>query len=191
MGSRIIGIVCTRAGSKRLKHKNRLTINGIPLGVRAVKELQKCVENVVHLTDIEDFLSMEESIERPSHLNDGHIPLQDVVLWYLRTYVEGVKAYKTVILLMATNPWITSHDIDKGLSTFNNNPHAHGFNIIRSYNAQTSEENGLYIFDIDYALSNDYNYDVHTGMVIAPGLEIHNKKEYDIAKKTLETVLAD
>lgn len=179
----IIGIVCTRAGSKRLKNKNRLKINDKPLAIRAVEQLTTLGIDTVHLTDIEEFLSREESIERPEHLNDGHVPLQDVVVWYLREYVENVKDYKTVILLMATNPWITYHDIEKAYMTYDSIGHN---TILRSYNAQTGKENGLYIFGIDYVLSNDYHYDVHSGCCICQGIEIHNRKDYNIAKKTLE-----
>jgi hypothetical protein len=151
-----------------------------------VEVLKRCGIKTFHLTDIEEFLKTEEAVPRPEHLNDGHVPLQDVVLWYLRTYIEGIRDYQTVVLLMATNPWITSHDVDKAYSTYRSCPHSHGFSIVRSYNAQTAEENGLYIMDIDYILSNSFSYDVYTGMTIAPGIEIHTKKEYDIAKKSLE-----
>jgi len=150
-----------------------------------VDVLKQCVRDVVHLTDIEDFLKEEGSIERPEHLNDGHVPLQDVVLWYLRNYVDGVKDYNTVVLLMPTNPWITPHDVEKAILTYSMSK----FNVLRSYNANTGEENGLYILDIDYALSNDYSYDVYTGAVFCPGIEIHTKKDYNIAKESLEDII--
>jgi len=177
-----IGIVCSRGGSKRLKGKNRKTINGKPLALRAVEVLKQCVRDVIHLTDIEEFLSEKESMKRPEHLNDGHVPLQDVVLWYLKNYVDGKKDYKNVVLLMPTNPWITPHDVEKAILNYGMSK----FSVLRSYNAQTSEENGLYIMDIDYILSNDFAYDVHTGAVICPGNEIHTEKDYNIAKRSLE-----
>ena len=180
--SRIIGIVCSRAGSTRLKNKNRLTINNRPLALRAVEVLKSCVRDVIHLTDIEEFSKEKESHGRPEHLNDGHVPLQDVVLWYLRNYVDGVKNYDTVVLLMPTNPWITPHDVEKAILTYDMSK----FTVLRSYNSCTGEENGLYIMDIDYILSNDYSYDVHSGAVFCPGIEIHTKKDYNIAKENLE-----
>jgi hypothetical protein len=39
---------------------------------------------------------------------------------------------------------------------------------------------------INYVLSNDYAYDVHTGAIICPGIEIHTKKDYEIARRSLE-----
>jgi CMP-N-acetylneuraminic acid synthetase len=177
-----LGIVCSRGGSKRLKGKNRKIINGKPLALRAVEVLKHCVRDVIHLTDIEEFLKEKESMKRPEHLNDGHVPLQDVVLWYLKNHVDGKKDYSSVVLLMPTNPWITPHDVEKAVLNYNMSK----FSILRSYNAQTSEENGLYIMDINYILSNDYSYDVHTGAVICPGLEIHTEKDYEIAKRSLE-----
>jgi len=179
---RCLGIVCSRAGSTRLKNKNKLKINKKAMALRAVEVLKHCVRDVVHLTDIEEFLSEETSKERPEYLNDGHVPLQDVVLWYLKNYVDGVKDYKTVVLLMPTNPWITPHDVEKAILIYGMSK----FSVLRSYNAQTSEENGLYIMDIDYILSNDYSYDVHSGAVICPGIEIHTKKDFNIAKESLE-----
>jgi CMP-N-acetylneuraminic acid synthetase len=182
MGENCLGIVCSRGGSKRLKGKNRLTINGRSLALRAVEVLKQCVRDVVHLTDIEEFLNEKESMKRPEFLNDGHVPLQDVVLWYLKNYVDGKKDYKSVVLLMPTNPWITPHDVEKAIINYGMSK----FSVLRSYNAQTSEENGLYIMDIDYVLSNDYSYDVHTGAIICPGVEIHTQKDYEIARSSLE-----
>ena len=178
-----IGIVCSRAGSKRLKHKNRLIINGKSLAIRAVEQLKAIGLDTVHLTDIEEFLCEENAIRRPENLNDGHVPLQDVVVWYLREKVEGIKNYKTVVLLMATNPWITYHDIEKALMTYLAGDQK---TILRSYNASTGEENGLYIMDVDYVLSNDYHYDVHTRAIFAPGMEIHTAKDFKIARESLE-----
>ena len=182
MDKGVIGIICTRSGSRRLKGKNGLTINGQSLARRAAGELRKCIKDVVHLTDMEEFLSDPGSIKRPSWLNHGAVPLQDVVFWYLDG-LEDKKKYDTVCLLMVTNPWITSHDIEKAITRYRETKS----NILRSYNTLTGEENGLYIFDIDYVLANEYVYDVHTSMVIVPGIEIHTEKEYNIAKKTFES----
>jgi CMP-N-acetylneuraminic acid synthetase len=179
---RNLGIVCSRGGSLRLKKKNRLPINGKSMALRAVEVLETCVRDVVHLTDIEEFLSEKNSVERPDHLNDGHVPLQDVVLWYLKNHVDGKKDYSSVVLLMPTNPWITPHDVEKAILKYGMSK----FSVLRSYNAQTSEENGLYIMGINYVLSNDYAYDVHTGAIICPGIEIHTQKDYEIAKRSLE-----
>ena len=155
MDKECLGIVCSRSGSKRLEGKNQLPINGRPLALKAFDVLSTCIKNVVHLTDIEEFLKEKDSISRPEHLNRDDTPLPDVVLWYLRK-ISGEKDYNTVILLMPTNPWITPHDVEKAISIY-----VHGkFRMLRSYSPLTYAENGLYIMDVDYMLSNAFVYDV-------------------------------
>lgn len=144
--------------------------------------LKKHVDFVAHLTDIEQWWDQENTYSRPEYLNYGNVPVQDVVRWFLFEHIEGKKDFETVVMLFPTNPFITPHDVEKALNLYNNGD----FNIIRSYNALTGGENGLYIYDIDYFLSNDYRYDVFTGAIILPGIEIHTKSDYLAAKKALE-----
>ena len=119
-------------------------------------------------------------MKRPERLNYDNVPLQDVIKWYCRLYGWGYA--DTVVVLMPTNPWIEKEDIQKALLLYDTGK----FNILRSYSSETASENGLYVIDIDYLLGNDYSYDVFTGGFVCPGIEIHTKEDYKLARRSLE-----
>jgi hypothetical protein len=163
----IVGLVCARAGSKRLPNKNSLEILGEPLYYRACKTLAEEIEQVYLLTDIQDSI-WPDTVQRPEELNGDSVPLQDVAKWFL-----SEKEYKQCALLMPTNPMIDSDHVREALSLVEG-----GCKIVRSYGVD-GEENGLYVFDVDYFLNNKYQYDVYTGAISAPGIEIHTQKDYE------------
>jgi hypothetical protein len=146
-----------------------------------VETLNSVLEDVVHLTDIKEFYRENGTYARPERINQDNVPLQDVVKWYFGSTL-AFHVYDTIVLLMPTNPWIEKEDIQKALLLYNKG----NFNILRSYNSETSSENGLYVIDIDYLLSNDYSYDVHTGGMVCPGIEIHTEEDYQLARRSLE-----
>lgn len=146
-----------------------------------METLNSVLEDVVHLTDIKEFYGEDGAYARPERLNQDNVPLQDVVKWYFGSTL-AFHVYDTIVLLMPTNPWIEKEDIQKALLLYDKGK----FNILRSYNSETSTENGLYVIDIDYLLDNDYSYDVHTGGIMCPGFEIHTEEDYNLAKQCLE-----
>ena len=78
-----IGIIPARAGSKRLKDKNMLTINNDPLVIIAYKVLRAAeLDRVIIATDIKeicDIVKPQNVYWRPRELNGGDVPVQDVI----------------------------------------------------------------------------------------------------------------
>lgn len=184
--SDMVGLVCSRDGSVRLKDKNKLPINGVPLALRAVNTLVNVLgmQNIFHLTNIPEFSKSPYSVARPAFLNDGHVPLQDVVKWYVEKNYKPFFYKDAIVLLMPTNPFITEEDIEFAIKTFREKQ----MNILRSYD-DYGQENGLYIIDMNYLLDKTrppFQYDVYTGGVILPGREIHDEDDYTYAKTVLE-----
>jgi hypothetical protein len=172
--SKIVGLVCARAGSKRLPNKNSLEILGEPLYYRACKTLSEEIRWVYLLTNIQDTI-WYNTVQRPEELNGDDVPLQDVVKWFL----NGTE-YEQCVVLMPTNPMITSGDIREAIHLLDK-----GRKVVRSYDVN-GNENGLYALDVDYFLNNNYSYDVDTGAMQAYGTEIHYQHEYDNVKRFLE-----
>ena len=170
-----LGIVCARAGSKRLPLKNILKINGKSLVDRAQRTLfYSGIEKIILATDIEDFKDRDNLLERPVWLNQDDTPLQDVVRYVVERKREREKY---AVVLMPNAPMITPHHVSKALTMLGTNK----FKIVRSYDASGCE-NGLYAFDIDYFLYNSYQYDVYTGSIQAEGIEIHTYKDFEYCR---------
>lgn len=181
LSPKVLGIVPARKGSKRLAKKNMLPIGDVSLAERAYKTLKRSKCNkVIIATDILDLLKDPKiyTIRRPERLNDDKTPVQDVLEWLL----EAFSHYEIAVMLFPTNPLIDYTDVDKAIDMVSGGR----FNIVRSYNYDTGEENGLYVVEINYFLRNDYLYDVYTGMINCAGKEIHTMEEYKLIKRLLE-----
>lgn len=168
-----VGLVCARAGSKRLGGKNILRIGNTNLTNFALHKLRLAdIEDVFLLTDIEQFEG-QHVIHRPECLNDDDIPVQEVVLWFTKKYNENFKWTYTV-LLFPTNPLIEVDHIRDAMRMMLTDK----YKIIRSYTSD-GDENGLYVFKNSYMRYNHYRYDVHTGAIAVPGIEIHSVYDYN------------
>lgn len=178
-----IGLVCSRKGSIRLENKGALPIGNTNLSDFAIQKLSLAgIPHVKLITNMEE-LKGDYVVRRPKWLDDPEVPVHRVPFWYITEMLgSNVNVYKYCILLFPTNPFITVNHIKLALfTTIQGN-----CNILRSYNEKTGTENGLYIFDIKYFLSNIDKYDTHTGAIFLPGEEIHNMSDYLKAKQKLE-----
>jgi len=120
-GKTLLGIIPARAGSKRLKNKNRLKIAGKPLitwTIEAALE-SKYIDHVVVTSDEDKILSISESfgvskIKRPSNLANDTATTFDTV----RHVIETIKKkYDFIVLLQPTSPLRNSEHIDKAINT--------------------------------------------------------------------------
>jgi len=183
----LIGIVAAKDKSTRLAGKNHKKLGGKPLYVHAIQKLVDVgrFDKVVFATDIPK-RKIHPSVLKYSYgignQENSTMELPDVYAHVLKKekIVDG-----TLVGLMPTNPFITSDKIDEALERYWEN----GNLILRSY-GKKGNENGLYIVDIDVLLNGnqwDSRYDVYTGAIGAPGIEIHTKREWELTREKWKT----
>ena len=119
-------IIPARAGSKRLKHKNRVLVNGVPMfliSANAAKNSQFNPRVVISTDDpvICDLASQNnfEAISRTAYLNLDYAAKQDVIVDVCNSLWES-EFYKPdfVISLQANSPGITPFIIDNAIKKF-------------------------------------------------------------------------
>ena len=113
---RILALIPARAGSKRLKNKNILDFNGLPLISWTINSAlkSKYISKVIVSSDdkrvhrlIKNFSSVH-AINRPASLATDLASSSDVALHAIKFFPD----YDYLILLQPTSPLRDSHDID-------------------------------------------------------------------------------
>ena len=171
-----LGIVCARAGSKRLPNKNELEINGIPNAVRAYQTLDKICDQTVLVTDIQKFLKSDmDTMERPDFISADHIPLQSTVKFAINRID---KVYGVIVLIFANAPMITGKHVEKCLKLLKDKQ----LNIVRTYTDNV--ESGLIVMRMKYF--EKHWIDTHCGSVNVKSIEIHTQEDYDEVKQIME-----
>ena len=121
MKSEVSAIVVARKGSVRVPCKNQLCLDGEPLFLRKIKQLQKCrnINRVIFGSDSEEMLSQAgeigaETIRRPDFFCDERIASANDMIWNMASSI------KTDIVVWAhcTNPLISSKTYDHAVQTF-------------------------------------------------------------------------
>jgi len=101
-------LIPARAGSKRLKRKNRLPFCGLPLWMwsyATAMRVKSPADQVVVSTDDEDILRVASVLgphgfRRPAHLCSDESPTQDLIDWTF----EWATVEDSICLLQATSP---------------------------------------------------------------------------------------
>lgn len=131
--SSVIAIIPARSGSKGLKDKNILDLNGSPLISWTIREALKSeyIDNVVVSTDsveiqqIAKRFGAEAPVLRPSHLAVDSSPtytaIEHMLDYYKLTYQ---KEFEFVVLLEPTSPLRTFEDIDFAMNKLGLHPKA-------------------------------------------------------------------
>lgn len=127
-------VIPARGGSKRLKGKNKVMLNGIPLfmhSAKAVKKIKGKVRLIVSTDDedIKNYCKIEniEVQNRSKILALEFSPKQDVIidvckeLWEKEFYIPEV-----VISLQANSPEIDNHLLIKNIEAFERLPAVNG-----------------------------------------------------------------
>ena len=182
-----IGIIPARAGSKRLKNKNLLTINGVSLTMIAYDILCMAgLDRVIVATDIDKIygkLNEESRLWRPYELNNDQIPVQEVIKWAYMEIDEYYK-YDYIVVLLPNCPGITSMDIQEAIDMM----FEHSLNLVRSYDTN-GVENGLLVARRDYYMA--HWVDTYVGGIVTKAMEIHTEDDYKIVKGVLEKHIKD
>lgn len=113
---RILALIPARAGSKRLKNKNILDFNGLPLISWTINSAlkSKYISKVIVSSDDQRVHTLIENlpsvfaIKRPTSLATDLASSSDVALHALKLFPD----YDYLILLQPTSPLRDSHDID-------------------------------------------------------------------------------
>ncbi|MEA3353987.1 MAG: acylneuraminate cytidylyltransferase family protein [Campylobacterota bacterium] len=119
MNKKFLIIIPARAGSKRLKDKNILDLNGKPLiswSIEAALNLP-INKDIVVSSDSDRVLNIArqynvKTIKRPKHLADDNSSTIDVVL---HTIEQFKKCYDYIVLLQPTSPLRTQQHIEEAI----------------------------------------------------------------------------
>lgn len=118
---KIIGIVPIRAGSKGLKNKNILPLNGIPLFCHALVQGRRAgIDHFVISTDIPDVFDMDLGddvtvMRRPAALATDEANITDVLKDLI---LDPIFDNAVLVLLQATSPLRSANDIKRGIDHF-------------------------------------------------------------------------
>lgn len=119
INKKILGVIPARSGSKRLKNKNTLLLNGKPLVNWTIEAatFSKYIDKVVVTSDSKVILNLAsrydvDTLIRPKELATDIASSIDVVLHAIEEKGEG---YDYVILLQPTSPLRTAQHIDKAI----------------------------------------------------------------------------
>tara|TARA_Y100000766_G_C18734848_1_gene520644 strand:- start:93 stop:788 length:696 start_codon:yes stop_codon:yes gene_type:complete len=124
-GKKVVAIIPARAGSKRLKNKNKLKIGGKSLVDIAINtsEDSSFLDQIILTSDDDEVLSKAygdkvSKVERPSELASDNASTIDVVKHSLEEF--SLLQDEIVILLQPTSPLRTTDDIDNSLIFYQN-----------------------------------------------------------------------
>lgn len=123
---KVLALIPARGGSKGIKNKNIIDLNGLPLiaySIRAAKE-SKYIDDVIVSTDsleiqeISNQYGAETPFIRPQRLASDTAATLDTVLHALNEMKMLGRLYDIVILLQPTSPLRTGEDIDGAVELF-------------------------------------------------------------------------
>lgn len=124
-GQKILALIPARGGSKGIKDKNIISINGKPLVAYSIEEglKSKYVDMVLVSTDSEEIarISKEYGAEvpflRPSEIAQDTSPTVEAINHALEV-VNAERQFHSLILLQPTSPLRTCEDIDKAIELY-------------------------------------------------------------------------
>ena len=120
-------IILARAGSKGIKDKNIININGKPLISWSIKQAleSEAVSNVYVSTDGESIASVSEEfgakvIWRPKELASDTSSSEDALMHAIGV-IEKKEQFESIVFLQATSPIRRKKDIDSAIRVFEDN----------------------------------------------------------------------
>ena len=128
-GKSVLAVIPARSGSKGLKNKNLLSLNGISLvgwPINAAINSGICDEIVcstdsVEIAEVAKSFGANTPFIRPRDLAQDETSTSDVILHAINYYELNGKNYDYILLLEPTSPLTTSGDISTGFEILNKN----------------------------------------------------------------------
>lgn len=120
---KILAIIPARSGSKGIKNKNIVDVNGKPLIYYSIKEALKSnyISDVIVSTDSEEIakiaknLGAEVPFMRPSFLATDMSRIIDTIIYTIEKLKEIGQEYDYIVLLQPTQPLRRSWHIDEAI----------------------------------------------------------------------------
>ena len=125
-GRKILALIPARGGSKGIKHKNIIPLNGKPLIAWTIEASRgsSYIDDTVITTDDTEIAEVslrygaDVPFMRPPELAQDTSRSIDAVLHAVNTLKAQDRIYDVLVLLQPTSPLRTSEDIDGALRTF-------------------------------------------------------------------------
>jgi CMP-N-acetylneuraminic acid synthetase len=127
-GKKVLALIPARGGSKGIKGKNIIKINGMPLIQYTIRAAMNCkyIDDIIVSTDSEEIKKValdcgaEVPFLRPKELAEDKSRTLDAVLYTIEELKKSGKYYDILVLLQPTSPLRDSDDVDKALELFIN-----------------------------------------------------------------------
>lgn len=121
---KILAFIPARAGSKRLKGKNKMILNGKPLFTYSVDVAQnsKYIDDILVSTDSKEILSLAHDLGcinnslRPDYLSDDKARIIDAILYEIE--INNIDDYDVIVLLQPTFPIRTVEMLDSAIEKY-------------------------------------------------------------------------
>lgn len=117
-----LAIIPARGGSKRLKNKNILPLDGIPLIAHSIQSAKKSkyIDDIVVTSDSKEILNISKiykasTVKRPRELALDTSTTFDAIKHTIKEYKKLNKNFDYIILLQPTSPLRTAKDINKSI----------------------------------------------------------------------------
>lgn len=125
-GKKVLALIPARGGSKGIKDKNIIDVEGKPLIAYTIDTAlsSQYVDSVVVTTDSEKIKSVSEKwgarvpFLRPAEYAADHSTTLDAVLHALKELKAGGEKFDILVLLQPTSPLRTTEDLDGALEKF-------------------------------------------------------------------------
>ena len=188
---KIILIIPVRMGSKRLKNKNILPINKIPMFAYVAKEVAKSKFKIKLFVSsesnkIEDLCKKYNInyLKRPKNLSNSLIEKQEVIVHAIRYLIKKREKIDIVISLQANSPQFKAIDLDKAISFFiKNNKTEKIVNEVISVGKDNLQNGAFRIMKKKTVFQKTLSTKV--GISFTNYIDIHNKKDYQKVLKIL------
>lgn len=167
MSKKYLVIIPARSGSKGIKDKNVIALNGKPLIQYTIEPAlsllkNKIVKKVIISTDsikykeISENLGIEVPFLRPKEISGDKAKSVSFVLHAIRFFEEKGKYFDAIVILQPTSPLRTYDDIKNAIEIFNkvDNPES----LITCYNEDYVNDLVMYIKKMNYAIPLNPNH---------------------------------
>ena len=127
---KILALIPARAGSKKIKHKNRKQLLGLPLIVWTIRTAKKIKElsDIYVSTNDERIIKICKNLKvkvpwvRPESLSTDGTSSVEVVLHFLNWYEKKFSKVDGLLLLQPTSPFRKKSSIEKAIKLFKKYP---------------------------------------------------------------------
>jgi len=189
---KILVIIPAKGNSKRLKNKNILKINGVPLVIRAAKEAlkSKYVDKLLISSDSKKILDIckknhFDTLKRPKNLSKSTTEKQEVIVHATKYFKKNSFKPEIVISLQCNSPEFNFKDLDNALIFFEKKLHPNAeIKEVISINEDNIQNACFRILTYEAVFQKTLSTKI--GVFITNYSDIHIYKQFLKSKKKLE-----